>query len=224
MNSVIENRKGDLGFVAEGEVLGLLIDKMDRTNQHRRVPIAYSTFSGLNEYHAHLMDDNFVIIPTVIAVDYPEGSDVDASVVDGKVILTRYTELNTPKKKAGFGMKKGFGKLGDRLRNATDKITDEAKNVADKTSGALKAAGSKTSDAVKSASEKTTGALSSLHSTPFEKIKEQVNEDDAYAWSWHCNIAMAAQDNGVDHETANKAAYTFMERTFGISGYGPDES
>lgn len=37
-----------------------------------------------------------------------------------------------------------------------------------------------------------------------------LQDDPGYAWSWHCNIAMAAVDEGVDHGTANHAAARFM--------------
>jgi len=34
--------------------------------------------------------------------------------------------------------------------------------------------------------------------------------DPEYAWAWHCNIAMAAHDEGVGHYAANKAAARFL--------------
>lgn len=34
--------------------------------------------------------------------------------------------------------------------------------------------------------------------------------DPDYAWTWHCNVAMAALDEGLGHYEANKAAARFM--------------
>jgi len=34
--------------------------------------------------------------------------------------------------------------------------------------------------------------------------------DPDYAWAWHCNIAMAAHDEGLSHYAANKAAARFL--------------
>jgi hypothetical protein len=34
--------------------------------------------------------------------------------------------------------------------------------------------------------------------------------DPGYAWSWHCNVAMAFVDAGGDHYTANQGAARFM--------------
>lgn len=50
----------------------------------------------------------------------------------------------------------------------------------------------------------------------FETLKKAIGDDPSYAWSWHCNIAMAVQDEGVDHATANKAANRFMQLCFGV--------
>jgi hypothetical protein len=57
----------------------------------------------------------------------------------------------------------------------------------------------------------------------FDTIKKALIEDEGYAWSWHCNIAMAVQDEGVDHKTANKAANRFMQMCFGIDTKEPSE-
>ena len=48
-------------------------------------------------------------------------------------------------------------------------------------------------------------------------LRKVLKEDPEYAWSWHCNIAMAAFDEGLDHEHANKAAGRFMYNCFGIN-------
>ena len=56
----------------------------------------------------------------------------------------------------------------------------------------------------------------------FYRLRDEVRADQDYAWSWHCNIAMAAQDEGVDHETANKAANRFMQICFGVDTKAPN--
>lgn len=40
--------------------------------------------------------------------------------------------------------------------------------------------------------------------------------DEEYAWAWHCNIAMAFQDEGGGHEQSNRAAARFMQTAFDI--------
>ena len=50
----------------------------------------------------------------------------------------------------------------------------------------------------------------------FAVVKEAMQKDPEYAWSWHCNIAMASVDEGMDHERANKAAARFMHNCFGV--------
>jgi hypothetical protein len=47
-------------------------------------------------------------------------------------------------------------------------------------------------------------------------VRDAVTEDFAYAWSWHCNLAMAFYDSGVDHKTANEGAARFMQILFGV--------
>jgi hypothetical protein len=41
-------------------------------------------------------------------------------------------------------------------------------------------------------------------------------DDPAYAWSWHCNIAMCSVDEGMERVAANRAASRFMKAAFGI--------
>jgi hypothetical protein len=55
----------------------------------------------------------------------------------------------------------------------------------------------------------------------FEVLKKAMEEDEDYAWSWHCNIAMAAYDEGLSHKKANKAANRFMKLCFGIDTKEP---
>jgi hypothetical protein len=40
--------------------------------------------------------------------------------------------------------------------------------------------------------------------------------DPDYAWTWHCNIAMVAQDAGAPHKEANIRAGDFMNMLFGV--------
>ena len=41
-------------------------------------------------------------------------------------------------------------------------------------------------------------------------VIEAMQADSDYAWSWHCNIAMAFVDAGGDHYTGNQGAARFM--------------
>lgn len=50
-------------------------------------------------------------------------------------------------------------------------------------------------------------------------LKAAIHSDDDLAWSWHCNLAMAAQDEGLDHESAQRAARRFMGWAFDRSDY-----
>lgn len=45
-------------------------------------------------------------------------------------------------------------------------------------------------------------------------VTNHVRFDNGYAWSWHCNIAMASVDAGMSHKEANKAAARFMQLAF----------
>jgi hypothetical protein len=50
----------------------------------------------------------------------------------------------------------------------------------------------------------------------FNTLKAALQADNSYAWSWHCNIAMAAVDEGFDHAGANEGAARFMSMCFGV--------
>ena len=50
----------------------------------------------------------------------------------------------------------------------------------------------------------------------FDTLKKSMQEDESYAWSWHCNIAMSAFDEGVSHEISNKIAARFMKLCFDV--------
>jgi hypothetical protein len=41
-------------------------------------------------------------------------------------------------------------------------------------------------------------------------VTKALQEDADYAWAWHCNLAMAAIDEGMEHYAANQAAARFM--------------
>jgi hypothetical protein len=57
-----------------------------------------------------------------------------------------------------------------------------------------------------------------------EHLSKVMQEDPEYAWGWHCNIAMAAFDEGLDHEHSNKAAGRFMHMCFGVNTINNDHS
>jgi hypothetical protein len=48
-----------------------------------------------------------------------------------------------------------------------------------------------------------------------DRIAEAIQANPDYAWSWHCNIAMASVDEGMEHKAANRAAARFMYMCFG---------
>ena len=50
----------------------------------------------------------------------------------------------------------------------------------------------------------------------FAVLRQAMHDDPEYAWSWHCNIAMASVDEGRTHFQANRAAARFMQNCFGI--------
>lgn len=52
--------------------------------------------------------------------------------------------------------------------------------------------------------------------TAFELLKNAIQKDEDYAWTWHCNIAMPFIDQGGTHEQANKAAADFMKIAFDV--------
>lgn len=55
----------------------------------------------------------------------------------------------------------------------------------------------------------------------FEVLKDAMRDDPGYAWSWHCNIAMAAIDEGAPHDSGNAAAARFMQMCFGVDTSKP---
>jgi hypothetical protein len=47
-------------------------------------------------------------------------------------------------------------------------------------------------------------------SNAMQTVIGAMQTDPGYAWSWHCNVAMAFVDAGGDHYTANQGAARFM--------------
>lgn len=45
--------------------------------------------------------------------------------------------------------------------------------------------------------------------------------DPAFAWTWHCAIAMTIIDEGVDHDRAHRAAKRFMKLAFDVDTAPP---
>ncbi len=58
--------------------------------------------------------------------------------------------------------------------------------------------------------------MSNQIASAFETLKQAMNDDAGYAWSWQCNLAMSYYDEGATHEQANKAASRFMRLAFDI--------
>jgi hypothetical protein len=56
---------------------------------------------------------------------------------------------------------------------------------------------------------------------PFDALKKELHADQEYAWTWQCNIAMAAYDQGIDRDKANNIARLFMQRSFGVDPKEP---
>lgn len=50
-----------------------------------------------------------------------------------------------------------------------------------------------------------------VNESPNVPLIRALQNDLDWAWSYHCNIAMAFQDEGGDHKTANRAAARFMK-------------
>lgn len=60
------------------------------------------------------------------------------------------------------------------------------------------------------------GANKALIPFCMDILTNAMKQDNSLAWSWQCNIAMAAFDAGVDHRTANISAASFLRRLFDI--------
>jgi hypothetical protein len=55
-------------------------------------------------------------------------------------------------------------------------------------------------------------------------LKDAFQRDSGYAWSWHCNLACCAMDEGMEHGAANRAAARFMKLAFGVESKEPARS
>ncbi|BCG50132.1 hypothetical protein [Ralstonia phage RP13] len=70
----------------------------------------------------------------------------------------------------------------------------------------------------------TAGPDQSKTAMAFQMIKQAINNDYGYAWSWHCNIAMSMKDTfsgfPIDkellHRLCNEAAARFMKLCFDV--------
>jgi hypothetical protein len=51
---------------------------------------------------------------------------------------------------------------------------------------------------------------------PVGPFKRCIQASEDYAWTWHCCIAVSMQDEGVSHQTSNKAAARFMKLAFDV--------
>lgn len=61
------------------------------------------------------------------------------------------------------------------------------------------------------------GEVPTKIATALEIISSAMRDDPHYAWTWHCNLAMAYFDEGiVGPLIANKAAARFMKLAFGV--------
>lgn len=50
----------------------------------------------------------------------------------------------------------------------------------------------------------------------YGRMWTRIKNDPEYAWSWHCNIAMALHDDGIEHRQANEHAARVMHALFGV--------
>lgn len=55
----------------------------------------------------------------------------------------------------------------------------------------------------------------------FEVLKKAIQSDPSYAWAWHCNIAVSAQDEGMEYNASQRAASRFMKTCFGVETKEP---
>ena len=58
--------------------------------------------------------------------------------------------------------------------------------------------------------------MSNLIAEAIDVLKVAVNNDSEYAWSWHCNLAMSAYDEGLSKPAANRSAARFMKLLFDV--------
>jgi hypothetical protein len=54
----------------------------------------------------------------------------------------------------------------------------------------------------------------------FEALRAGIQQDEGFAWSWHCNLALEIYEGGVPHSTANKIAAKLMKKIFDVDTMG----
>ena len=91
------------------------------------------------------------------------------------------------------------------LETMTDEYDDSAVGLEIEAIHALRAALSAPATAPEPSTEVAVG-----------KLCKSLREDLDYAWTWHCNIAMAAFDAGCPHDVANEGAARFMQLLAGV--------
>lgn len=55
----------------------------------------------------------------------------------------------------------------------------------------------------------------------FDTLTQALRDNQWFAWLWHCDIVMAAVDEKVDRDTANRIAAKFMKRCFDVDTKEP---
>ena len=91
------------------------------------------------------------------------------------------------------------------LETMTDEYDDSAVGLEIEAIHALRAALSAPATAPEPSTEVAVG-----------KLCKSLHEDLDDAWTWHCNIAMAAFDAGCPHDVANEGAARFMQLLAGV--------
>ncbi|MFW6855311.1 hypothetical protein ACODYM_28890 [Burkholderia gladioli] len=65
--------------------------------------------------------------------------------------------------------------------------------------------------------EEMAAAIREVEVSPFERLKQALQADAEYAWSWHCNLAMPIMDSiRCTSAQANKAGADLMQYLFGV--------
>jgi hypothetical protein len=70
--------------------------------------------------------------------------------------------------------------------------------------------------------EKLTQAETTIDtlSNPYVSLSRRLQDDDDYAWTFHCNIAVVIKDViAIDHTTSNEIAVKLMSHLFGAKNY-----
>ena len=60
------------------------------------------------------------------------------------------------------------------------------------------------------------GATAIAPGPALEALKKALQSDYEFAWSWHCNLACCAMDEGIDHDSANIIAQRIMQFVFQV--------